>query len=306
MSNGNEIREFLTSRRARITPAQAGLPPGGRQRRVKGLRREEVAVLADISVEYYTRLERGNANGVSSEVLEAVGRALQLDDAERCHLVDLVRSASVTFSHRSSAAPLVRPAVRRIVDAITGVPAFVRNGRFDILYANPLAEALYSELFAEPMRPVNSARFIFLSRRARSFYAEWETVAREVVAALRVEAGHNAYSEELSNLIGLLSTQSEEFRVLWASHDVRFHRRGTKRFHHPLVGDIALSYEVLELSADPGLMVLAYSAEPGSRSEEALRELAGWAATRERLTAGLAGGNAESREERQPHGRRVS
>ena len=163
MSNAGEIREFLTSRRARITPAQAGLPPAGRQRRVKGLRREEVAVLADISVEYYTRLERGNANGVSAEVLEAVGRALQLDDAERCHLVDLVRSASVKSPHRSSAAPLVRPAVRRIVDAITGVPAFVRNGRFDILYANPLAEALYSELFAEPMRPVNSAQFIFLS-----------------------------------------------------------------------------------------------------------------------------------------------
>jgi PAS domain-containing protein len=305
MSTASEIREFLTSRRARITPAQAGLPSVGRNRRVKGLRREEVAVLADISVEYYTRLERGNAGGVSSDVLEAVSRALQLDDAERSHLIDLVRLANVTAAHRSPPAPHVRPAVKRIVDAMTEVPAFVRNGRFDILYANPLAEALYSELFVEPMRPVNSARFIFLSRRARTFYADWETVAREVVAALRGEAGHDPHSGELSNLIGLLSTQSEEFRVLWANHDVRFHRRGTKRFRHPLVGDIALSYEVLELSADPGLMVLAYSAEPGSRSEEALRELAGWTATRARLTAGLAGGNAEGRQERQPHERGV-
>jgi hypothetical protein len=285
MSSASEIREFLTSRRARITPALAGLPAGCRQRRVKGLRREEVAVLADVSVEYYTRLERGNASGVSADVLDAVSRALRLDDAERAHLVDLVRAANVTAPRRSSACPQVRPAVKRIVDAITETPALVRNGRFDVLYANPLAEALYSELFAEPARPANTARFIFLSRRARSFYADWETVAREVVAALHGEAGRNPYSEELSSLIGLLSTQSEEFRVLWASHDVRFHRTGIKRFRHPLVGDIALSYEVMDLSADPGLMVLAYSAEPGSRSEAALHELASWTATRVRLTA---------------------
>jgi transcriptional regulator with XRE-family HTH domain len=285
MSTASEIREFLISRRARLTPTLAGLPPGGRARRVKGLRREEVAVLADISVEYYTRLERGNAAGVSCDVLDAVGRALQLDEAERSHLADLVRASNVTAPHRSYAVSQVRPAVKRIVDAITDAPAFVRNGRFDILYANPLAEALYSELFAEPARPVNSARFIFLSRRARTFYTDWETVAREVVAALHGEAGRNPFGEELSSLIGLLSTQSEEFRVLWASHDVRFHRSGIKRFHHPLVGDIALSYEVLDLSADPGLMILAYSAEPGSRSEAALRELAGWTATRTRLTA---------------------
>lgn len=285
MSSASEIREFLTSRRARLTPSLAGLPPGGRQRRVKGLRREEVAVLADISVEYYTRLERGNATGVSADVLDAVSRALQLDEAERCHLVDLVRAANVTAPHRSAPLPPVRPAVKRIVDAITDVPALVRNGRFDILYANPLAEALYSELFAEPVRPVNSARFIFLSRRARMFYADWETVAREVVAALHGEAGRNPYGEELSSLIGLLSTQSEEFRVLWASHDVRFHRSGVKRFRHPLVGDLALSYEVMDLTADPGLMVLCYSAEPGSRSEAALRELADWTATRARLNA---------------------
>ncbi len=285
MSNASEIREFLVSRRARITPSLVGLPCGGRQRRVKGLRREEVAVLADISVEYYTRLERGNANGVSSDVLEAVGRALQLDEAERAHLANLVRAANVSTPHRSSAVPQVRPAVKRIVNSITDVPALVRNGRFDILYANPLAEALYSELFAEPARPINSARFIFLSRRARTFYVDWDTVAREVVAALHGEAGRNPYGEELSSLIGLLSTQSEEFRVLWASHDVRFHRSGIKQFRHPLVGDIALSYEVMDVSADPGLMVLVYSAEPGSRSEAALQELAGWTATRARLTA---------------------
>jgi transcriptional regulator with XRE-family HTH domain len=290
MHPDQEIREFLTTRRARLTPKDAGLPNYGGSRRVAGLRREEVALLAGISVEYYTRLERGNAHGVSDDVLESVSRALQLDEAEHAHLVDLVRTANQQRPPRRTAAPAtIRPSVRRIVDSLSEMPAFVSNGRLDILYANPLAEALYSELFRDPRRPVNTARFMFLDLRARTFYPDWDTTMRDAVAALHGEAGRNPYDRGLSDLIGLLSTRSEEFRVQWARHDVRFHRSGTKRMHHPLVGDITLSYERLELPADPGLAIVTYSAEPGSSSESALKELARWSAARTRLTLTEAG-----------------
>src|SRR4051795_1634092 len=244
MNTTEEIREFLTTRRARLTPERAGLPTFGRSRRVEGLRREEVALLAGVSVEYYTRLERGNGRGVSEDVLDSVSRALQLDEAEHAHLVDLVRTVNQERPpKRSATSSTVRPSVRRIVDAMSEMPAFVTNGRHDILYANGLAEALYSEQFRDPARPVNSARFLFLDPRARTFYADWESTARDVVAALRGEAGRNPYDRALSDLIGLLSTRSEAFRVAWARHDVRFHRSGTKRFRHPLVGDLTLAYE---------------------------------------------------------------
>jgi transcriptional regulator with XRE-family HTH domain len=286
MVNADEIREFLTTRRAKITPGRAGLPTYGRHRRVSGLRREEVALLAGISVEYYTRLERGNARGVSDDVLDAVSGALQLDEAERAHLLDLVRAANVERTpRRTTMSPRVRPSIGRIVDAIDGLPAFVHNGRLDVLYANQLAVALYSEQFRDPVRPPNSARFMFLDPRARTFYVDWEKVAHDVVAALRGEAGRNPYDRALSDLVGLLSTRSEEFRVRWASHDVRFHRSGTKRFHHPLVGDLTLAYEGLELPADAGLTLVTYSAEPGSTSEAALEELGRWSATRAKLSA---------------------
>lgn len=284
MTTEAEIREFLTTRRARLTPQAAGLPMYGRQRRVAGLRREEVALLAGISVEYYTRLERGNARGVSDGILDAICGALQLDEAERDHLLDLVRTANVDRPPRRTAMPQrVRPSVQRIVDALTAMPAFVRNGRLDILYANPLGEALYSEHFRDPVRPPNSARFAFLDPRARSFYVDWETTVHDLAAALRGEVGRHPYDRSLSDLVGLLSTRSEEFRVEWARHDVRFHRTGTKRVRHPLVGELTLDYEVLELPADPGLELVTYSAPPGSASETALAELARWASTRERL-----------------------
>ena len=183
----------------------------------------------------------------------------------------------------------VRPSIRRLVDAMTGIPAFVGNGRLDILYANPLLEALYSELFRDAARPVNSARFMFLDLRARTFFPDWETNMLDSVAALRLEAGRNPYDRALSDLVGLLSTRSEEFRVAWARHDVRFHRTGSKRIHQPLVGDITLAYERLELPADPGLALVSYSAEPGSSSESALKELAGWSEARSRLQLTEAG-----------------
>ncbi len=286
MSNADEIRDFLATRRARLAPGQTGLPAFGRTRRVPGLRGEEVALLAEISVEYYTRLERGNARGVSDDVLESVSRALQLDEAEHAHLIDLVRTANTERPPRKTTTPSqVRPSIRRLVDAMAGIPAFVSNGRLDILYANSLLEALYLEHFRESVRPVNSARFMFLDPRARTFFPDWETNMRDAVAALRGEAGRNPYDRGLSDLVGLLSTRSEEFRVQWARHDVRFHRSGTKRFRHPLVGELTLAYERLELPADSGLAIVTYSAEPASPSEAALAELARWASTRDRLAA---------------------
>jgi len=276
----SEIREFLTSRRARITPEQAGLPTYG-PRRVPGLRREEVAVLAGVSVPYYTRLERGDVHGVSDSVLDALARALQLDDAERAHLFDLTRTAqpTVTTRRRRPVRQQVRPSVQHILDAITGAAAFVRNDRLDILAANALGHALYCEMFASQPRPANTARFIFLDPQARVFYPDWSKAANDTVAVLRASAGRDPYDRSLSDLVGELSTQSEDFRTWWAAHNVRQHITGVKHFHHPVVGDLSLTYDRLDLVADPGLTVFAYTAEPGSRSQEALWLLGSWAAT---------------------------
>ena len=280
MDNRSEVRDFLASRRGRITPERAGLPAFGTNRRVPGLRREEVALLAGVSVDYYTRLERGNLNGVSESVLEAVAGALQLDEAERAHLLDLAHAANATRpSRRRPGQQLVRPSVQRILDAMIGTPAYVRNGRRDILAANRLGYALYSEAYVDPARPVNIARFVFLSPRARVFFLNWERAANDTVAILRTEAGRNPYDQGLTNLVGELSTRSEEFRTRWASHNVRLHRTGSKDIHHPVVGDLHLSFDAMDLPADPGQSVVVYSAEPGSASEDALSLLASWSAT---------------------------
>jgi hypothetical protein len=240
----------------------------------------EVALLAGVSVDYYTRPVRGNANGVSETVLEALARALQLDEAERGHLFNLARAAGSTPRRRRRPAPQsVRPSVQRTLDAITGAPAFVRNGRMDILAANRLGRAFYSQHFDSPHGPPNSARFIFLDPRATDFYVDWEQVATDAVAVLRSEAGRDPYDRDLSDLVGELSTRSETFRTRWAAHNVRFHDTGSKRFHHSVVGDLSLTYETMKLAADAGLMLFVYTAEPGSKSEEALNLLASWAAT---------------------------
>jgi PAS domain-containing protein len=293
MSSADEIREFLTTRRAKLSPELAGVPRYGRKRRVPGLRREEVALRAGISVEWYTRLERGVARGVSEEVLEAIGSALQLDEAERAHLADLVRTANAERPPRRSSTPQrVRPSVARLVDVMGPIPACVTNGRLDVLYANDLAEALFSDVFRDPVRPPNLARFVFLDPRARIFYRDWEKAASDTVAVLRAEAGRKPYDRGLSDLVGQLSTRSDEFRVRWAAHDVGFHRAATKQMHHPLVGDLTLAFEMLELPADPGLSLLTYSAEPGSPSEQAVPDLARWSETRTKLSAARAGSEA--------------
>jgi transcriptional regulator with XRE-family HTH domain len=278
----SEIREFLTSRRAKIKPGDVGLPEYG-SRRVPGLRREEVAVLAGVSVPYYTRLERGDINGVSESVLEALARALQLDEAERAHLFDLARAAQPTgaLQRRRQTKQRVRPAVQQILDVMTGAAAFVRTDRLDILGGNRLGYALYSKMFVSPVRPVNTARFVFLDPRARDFYLDWDRAATDVVAVLRSAAGRDPYDRGLSDLVGELSTQSEPFRTRWATHNVRFHINGIKHFHHPVVGDLSLNFERMDLAADPGLTIFTYTAEPGSRSEQALNLLASWTATPE-------------------------
>ena len=237
-------------------------------------------MLAGVSVDYYTRLERGDLKGVSDSVLEALASALQLDEPERAHLINLAQTAKrIDRPRRRPAQSAVRPTVQRILDAMTGAPAYVRNGRRDILAANRLGHALYSELYRDPARPVNVARFVFLDPRAETFFLDWRTAANDLVAALRAEAGKNPYDRELSDLVGELSTRSDEFATRWAAQNVRFHRSGLKDIHHPIVGDLHLRFEVMELPADPGLSLIAYSADPGSTSEDALHLLASWTVT---------------------------
>jgi transcriptional regulator with XRE-family HTH domain len=276
-----QIREFLRTRRAKISPEQAGLPVyGGDRRRVSGLRREEVALLAGISSEYYTRLERGNATGVSDSVIDGIAHALHLDDAERTHLLDLLRSAGTTRPPaRRPARPRVRPTVQRVLDSMVGTPAFVLNGRQDVLAANDLERALFSPIYADPVRPPNTARFIFLDPHATELFCDWDKVANDIVALLRAEAGRDPYDRQLSDLIGELSTRSNEFRGRWAAHNVRIHTSGIKRLHHPVVGDLELAFESFPLAADPSQSLLTYTAEPGSPSQHALRLLASWAVT---------------------------
>jgi transcriptional regulator with XRE-family HTH domain len=281
MDNRAQIREFLASRRARITPGQADLPAYGGHRRVTGLRREEVALLAGVSIDYYVRMERGNLAGASDAVLEGVARALQLDDAERDHLFDLARTSEPRPARlRRSREPGVTASVQQVLDAITDAPAEVRNGRRDILASNKLARALYSDIHAETVQPPNVARFTFLNPAARDFFVDWDRAASDIVSGLRIEAGRHPYDKPLSDLVGELSTRSEEFRVRWASHNVRRHSAGIKKMHHLVVGEIELAYQALGLPGDTGLSLNVFTAAPDSAAQEALRFLASWSDNR--------------------------
>jgi transcriptional regulator with XRE-family HTH domain len=282
MDTRNEIREFLTSRRAKISVEETGLPSYG-ARRVPGLRREEVAILAGVSVDYYTRLERGHLSGASESVLEALARALRLDEAERSHLFDLARAAKPTGAPRRRRTPkqCIRPSVHHFLEALTGAAAVVHNARMDSVAANQLGYAFYADQFATARGPgpANSARYVFLEPSAREFYADWDRAAADVAAILRYAAGRDPYDRDLSDLVGELSTRSEEFRTHWAAHNVRLHQTGVKDYHHSVVGDLTLTYNRVELSADPGLTITVWTAEPGSKSAEALSLLGSWAAT---------------------------
>lgn len=287
MESQDDIREFLSSRRARLTPDKAGLPAYGGNRRVPGLRREEVAMLAGVSVDYYNRLERGRISGASDTVLEALADALQLDDAERAHLFDLARRSATSGSARRkpSLPATVRPVVQQVLDSITDAPAWVRNARHDHLAHNRLARALYSPVLADPRRPANSARFVYLDPAAQDFFVDWERAADDIAAMLRSEAGRHPHDQNLQDLIGELSTCSEDFRRRWAAHNVRFHRTGVKQLRHPVVGDLTLNFEAMTLSSDPDLTLLVYAADPNTPSADALRMLATWAATEDESTA---------------------
>jgi transcriptional regulator with XRE-family HTH domain len=288
VDNRDEVKAFLSSRRAKITPEQAGLATSGRGRRVPGLRRSEVADLAGVSIEYYAQLERGNLGGVSDSVLDALARALRLDEAELAHLIDLARAAGPAprARRRQPSAQQVRPSVARILDGMTDVPALVHTRCLDVLAANPLGQALYAPLFADPARPANFARFNFLDPRARDFWIDWECAADDTVAILRTEAGRDPYDKALTDLVGELCTRSDTFRVRWAAHHVRLHRTGLKHIHHPVVGDLHLSYDVMELPADPGLTLLAFSADAGSSNDDALKFLASWATSHHTAVGG--------------------
>ena len=308
MDNRAQAREFLTSRRERISPAQAGLPAyGGGNRRVKGLRREEVALLAGVSIDYYVRMERGNLAGASDSVLDGVANALQLDEAERAHLFDLARASQPASPRlRRTRTSGLTDGIQQILDAISDAPAWVRNARHDILAANRLARALYAPVLADPRRPANNARFVYLDPAAREFFADWDRAADDIAAMLRSEAGSNPHDKQLIELIGDLSTHSKEFRTRWAAHNVRFHRTGRKRIHHPVVGTLDLDFEAMEFPAHPGLTLLAYTAAAGSPTADSLKMLASWAATAEQtgnLAAGVTAGSA-TRGEKGPGGSR--
>ncbi|MGM1065113.1 helix-turn-helix transcriptional regulator [Saccharothrix sp. Mg75] len=277
-----EVREFLSSRRARITPEQAGLPAyGGGNRRVKGLRREEVALLAGVSIDYYVRMERGNLSGASEGVLDAVSRALRLDEAEREHLFALARAADPGSRRRRTPPTSVRPAVQQVLDAIRDAPAWVRNGRHDIVALNRLGRALYAPVLADPRRPANTARFLYLDPAAREFFVDWDRVANDAAAMLRLEAGRAPHDRALIELVGELSTRSEVFRRRWASHDVQYHRSGRKRLRHPVVGQLDLDFESMELPSEPGLTLNVYTAAPDTPTADGLTVLASWAATQD-------------------------
>ncbi|MGW2150884.1 helix-turn-helix transcriptional regulator [Nonomuraea bangladeshensis] len=287
MDNRSEVRAFLTSRRAKITPGQAGLTVAGR-RRVPGLRRSEVAALAGMSVEYYAKLERGHLAGVSAGILDALARALHLDDAERAHLLRLAHEAdgsNAVLRRRRPKQPTARPTLQWMLDAIATAPAIIGNHRSDLLAANHLGRALYSDLYsdlyADPTRPPNFARFTFLDSAARRFFPDWDLAADMTVANLRTAAGQDPHDKGLHDLVGELSTRSDDFRRRWAAHNVRTHGTGVKHFRHHVVGDLTLTYESMDLRAEPGLSMTIYTAEPGSPSEDALRLLASWSATEE-------------------------
>jgi hypothetical protein len=241
-------------------------------------------MLAGVSVDYYVRLERGNLAGASESVLDALARTLHLDDAERQHLFDLARAAGPGKKTRTKAPVTVRPEVQQVLDAMGDAPAWVRNGRHDILAANRLGRALYAPVFEDPRKPANTARFTYLNPAAQDFWRDYDKVANDAAAMLRLEAGRNPHDPELIRLVGELCTQSQWFSERWASRDVVFHRSGIKRLHHPVVGDLDLNYQSMDLPGDTGLVMNVYTAPADSPTADALKLLASWAASHEEVT----------------------
>ncbi|MGW1468057.1 helix-turn-helix domain-containing protein [Streptomyces sp. NPDC002308] len=276
MEHRRQIQDFLVSRRARISPESVGLPVAGRRRRVPGLRREEVAALAGLSVDYYVRLERGALTNASDGVLNALAGVLRLDPTERAHLVGLARAgrpAAVPPPHRPPSQQIA-PQTQAVLDALVGVPAMVRGAGLDMVAVNPLGRALYGVIFTDTRRTPNVARFAFLDPRAQEFWGDWDRVTDDLAALLRTATGAHPHDRALTDLVGELTTGSERFRRLWARHDVRVRSRGSKRFRHPAVGELDLRFDLLHMAAEPGLDLIVYTAEPGTPSHDNLALLA--------------------------------
>lgn len=280
-TSGDELRDFLRSRRARITPKEAGLSEQTGLRRVPGLRREEVAYLAGISVDYYVRLERGRNPNVSAAVLEAVARVLRLNATEHDYLFTLAKPARAR--PRPMTPQRVRPGLRRALDTVTDVPALILGHRLDVLAANDLARAFYTDFNALPPRERNMAWLMFRDEAARDFYVDWAASARGIVASLHVYAGSHPHDPRLAELVGELSVHDADFRRWWADHDVFVREHGTKRYHHPLVGELMLGYEAFTPVGDPEQTFGMHIVEPGSPSENALRMLGSWTVDEVRL-----------------------
>ncbi len=280
MERAEQLSDFLKTRRARLTPSDVDLPEGLTARRVPGLRREEVAALAGISVDYYIRLERGSGTGVSDDVLESLARALRLDDLERTHLHRLARERP-TPAAAGAPGPTdeIRPGLARLVDAMADVPTFVTDRRGDIVATNDLGRALYSPVFESTVQPPNTLRFLFLDPASRDFFPDWDDVAEGAIGSLRTRTALAPDDPALNDLVEELAATSDAFRARWAEHRVHRHRAGVKRVRHPVVGPLELSFEVIESAADPELGIVGYTAPAGSPSDEALRLLASWAAT---------------------------
>ena len=276
-----ELGEFLRSRRARLSPASIGVPTSGGARRVPGLRRAELAQLAGVSVDYYTRLEQGRHLNVSDSVLDAVARALQLDAVERTYLFDLARAKPRGGTRRRTSRPQrVRPGVHRLLESLDDrSPAIVLGRGMDVLASNRLARALITDFHAMPARERNMVRFVLLDEAARTLYPDWTLVAADTVGVLRLAAGRYPDDPRLTELVGELAMKSPEFRRWWADHHVREKTHGTKRYHHPVVGELTVSYESITFPDDPDQTLCVYTAEPGSPAETALRLLANWTAS---------------------------
>jgi transcriptional regulator with XRE-family HTH domain len=278
MDRSSELSDFLRSRRARVTPDQAGIAEDGRARRVPGLRRDEVSRLAGVSTEYYTRLEQGRAGSPSPEVVEALCQALQLDLGEREHLSDLL--ARPTPVRRTAVAPQrVRPGLHLLLQTLDQVPAFVIGRRTDVLAANRLARAVITDFEALPVPQRNLARYYLLNPEARERVGDWEQIAAETVALLRLDAGRFPNDRRLTDLIGELTVRSPEFSTWWNSHQVLRRTHGTKRYNHPDVGELHFSYEALHLPDDPDQLLCVYNVEPGSPTADSLRLLSSWSLT---------------------------
>jgi len=270
-----ELSEFLRTRRARLKPEDVGLPDFGRHRRVPGLRREELAQLAGVSVAYYTRLEQGNGRNVSAEVLDAIARALRLSDAEHAHLTHLAKPKQQK-KKQTARAEQVRGALGQLLDAMDGVPAYITGRRSDILVWNRMAAAVFGDWSELPPQERNWARLVFLRPEYRDLFMEWDQKAYDMVSFLRMDAGCHPDDPRLAALVGELSVKSEDFRRLWATHDVKEKSYGVKHLMHPLVGELTLNFESFRLADGTDQALITYSAEPGSPSAEALRLLASW------------------------------